>query len=99
MSVDQEYDAELLESNNDDTQESLDAESQRTPNTPVNDMGNCMGMPPQQPQQQHQQGIYNNVRHFDFSLDSMFATDPTPNSAGGLTDGLVRQYNIPFSFR
>lgn len=97
MSVDQEYDAELLESNNDDTQESLDADSQ-TPGTPVNDMNNCMGMPSQQ-SQQHQQGIYNNVRHLDFSLDTMFATDPTPNSAGGLTDSMVRQYNISFGFR
>lgn len=93
MSVEQEYDAELLESNNDDTQESLDADSQ-TPGTPVNDMSNCMGMPPQQ--QQHQQGLYSNVRRFDFSLDSMFAADP--NSAG-LTHGIVRQYNIPFAFR
>lgn len=95
MSVEQEYDAELLESNNDDTQESLDTDS-HTPGTPVNDMNNCMGMPPQQ--QQHQQGLYSNVRRLDFSLDSMFATDPTLNSAG-LTDGMVRQYNIPFAFR
>lgn len=94
MSVEQEYDAELLESNNDDTQESLDADSQ-APGTPVNDMGNCMGMPPQQ----HQQGLYNNVGRLDFLLDSMFATNPTPNSTGGLTDGMVRQYNIPFAFR
>lgn len=94
MSVEQEYDAELLESNNDDTQESLDADSQ-APGTPVNDMGNCMGMPPQQ--QQHQQGLYSNVGRLDFSLDSMFATDL--NSRGGLTDCMVRQYNIPFTFR
>jgi hypothetical protein len=95
--VDQEYDAELLESNNDDTQ-SLDNEGQRTPNTPVNDMGNCMGMPQQQPQQ-HQQGIFSNVRGFEYSLDSMFASDPTPNSTGSLTDGSLKQYNLGYGYR
>lgn len=95
MNLEQEYDAELLESTEDDTQSGLENQS-TTDGVGSELMG---GMLRGSPLQQH--GIYNNnnVRLIDPSFESMFNMEPTPpSSMGGLTDVFMKQFNSPFGF-
>ena len=101
--LEQEYDAELLENNDDDVQGPLD--QQPTPDSRSDSdltMGNTVTRPPETSAQSSgpapSVGHYVGVGIFDSGFESMFAPEQAPKHDAGLSD-LMRQYNqMPFGF-
>lgn len=103
--LEQEYDAELLENNDDDVPGPLD--QQPTPDNRGDSdltMGNTMTRPPETSAQPSgppatSAGQYNvGVGIFDSGFESMFASEQAPKHDAGLSD-LMRQYSqMPFGF-
>ena len=95
--LEQEYDAELLENNDDDSQGHLD-QQQPTPDS-RNDSDLTMGNTGNRPPETTAPHVPSyGVGMFDSGFESMFASEQAPKHDAGLSD-LMRQYNqMPFGF-